>query len=223
MEQINLIPPEKVTEISSANSAKLPTNTLKMLQILATLNTPKELLASMLEIAEFSPHHVRYLVGPLVIHRSPWSDSIPQWLKFACIQDRLELICLEYENNKIGDTATPTEILTYMMPATYDAPISRDYADLYLWAGNEALIKHNKLPPGCNSFYELTGDRIVQFKQIQDNFNHLSRAIRRKSVEYAAQQGWGKRDVKAQSKSNLIESVPTPKPSSSSTVQMSLF
>lgn len=83
MEQMNLIPLEVMAEISNGNSTKLPDNTLKMLQIMASLNTPKELLTSLLEIAEFSLHHVRYLAGPLVIHRSPWSDTIPQWLKFV--------------------------------------------------------------------------------------------------------------------------------------------
>ncbi|MBW4480704.1 MAG: hypothetical protein KME54_28645 [Tolypothrix brevis GSE-NOS-MK-07-07A] len=54
MEQMNLIPPEVMAEISDGNSTKLPDNTRKMLQIMASLNTPKELLASMKEIAEFS-------------------------------------------------------------------------------------------------------------------------------------------------------------------------
>ena len=136
MEQMNLIPPEVMAEISDGNSTKLPDNTRKMLQILASLNTPKELLASLLEIAEFSLHHVRYLAGPLVIHRSPWSDTIPQWLKFACIQDRLELIFTEYEQD---------------------------------------------------------------------------------------QEGWGKRHVTAKPNLDSTQSTPTPKPSSNSTVQISLF
>ncbi|BAZ33912.1 hypothetical protein NIES4074_64260 (plasmid) [Cylindrospermum sp. NIES-4074] len=232
MEQINFIPPEMMSAISDDHSAKLPSNTLKMLQILATLNTPKELLACLLEIAEFSLHHVRYLAGPLVIHGSSWSDTVPQWLKFACIQDRLELICTEYEQNQVGVSSTPTEVLTYMMPATYDAPLHRDYADLYLWVGNEVLIKHNKLPPGCNSFFELVGDsathspggnRVVQFNQVQNEFNYLSKSIRRSVVKHAAQEGWGKRRVNAKPNLDSTQSTPTPQPSSNSTVQISLF
>lgn len=118
MEQMNLISPEIMAEISNGNSTKLPDNTRKMLQIMASLNTPKELLASLLEIAEFSLHHVRYLAGPLVIHRSPWSDTIPQWLKFACIQERLELIFTEYEQDQVGVSSTATEVLTYIHDAS---------------------------------------------------------------------------------------------------------
>lgn len=232
MEQMNLISPEIMAEISDGNSTKLPDNTRKMLQILASLNTPKELLASLLEIAEFSLHHVRYLAGPLVIHRSPWSDTIPQWLKFACIQDRLELIFTEYEQNQVGVFSTATEVLTYMMPATYEAPLHRDYADLYLWVGNEVLTKYDKLPKGCKNFYEFLGDgdtsnasnnRIIHFNQVKNEFNYLSRSIRRSIVKHAAQEGWGKRHVNTKSNLDSIQSTPTPKPSSNSTVQISLF
>lgn len=232
MEQMNLISPEIMAEISDVNSTKLPDNTLKMLQIMASLNTPKELLASLLEIAEFSLHHVRYLAGPLVIHRSPWSDTIPQWLKFACIQDRLELIFTEYEQDQVGVSSTATEVLTYMMPATYEAPLHRDYADLYLWVGNEVLTKHDKLPKGCKSFYDFLGDgainnasnnRIIHFNQVKNEFNDLSRSIRRSIVKHAAQEGWGKRNVNAKSNLDSTQSTPIPKPSSNSTVQISLF
>lgn len=52
MEQLNLIPEEVVTELKNHKNAKLPDNTLKMLQILASLDTPKELLATLLDISE---------------------------------------------------------------------------------------------------------------------------------------------------------------------------
>ncbi|TVP62948.1 MAG: hypothetical protein EA343_09645 [Nodularia sp. (in: Bacteria)] len=230
MEQINFIPSEVMAEISNGNSAKLPTNTLKLLQILATLDTPKEILACLLEIAEFSRHHVRYLAGPLVIHRSPWSDMIPQWLRFACIQERLELICTEYENNQVGEYATAAEVLTYIMPATYEAPLHRDYADLYIWLGNEVLTKHDKLPKNCQSFYESLGDAATQnmssyptvhFNRVKNEFNYLSKSIRRSVVQHAKQEGWGKRLVK--SKLDSTDNPPTPQTFANSTVQISLF
>ncbi len=219
-----------MAEISNGNSAKLPTNTLKLLQILATLGTSKEVLACLLEIAEFSRHHVRYLAGPLVIHRSPWSDMIPQWLKFACIQERLELICTECEKNQVSEYATSAEILTYMMPATYEAPLHRDYADLYIWLGNEVLTKHDKLPKNCQSFYESLGDSVtnnlnsyptIHFNRVKNEFNYLSRSIRRSVVKHATQDGWGKRFGK--SNLNSTENPPTPKTFANSTVQISLF
>ncbi|MBD2666933.1 hypothetical protein B6N60_04937 [Richelia sinica FACHB-800] len=231
MEQLNLIPEEVVTELKNHKNAKLPDNTLKMLQILARLDTPKELLATLLEIAEFSIHHIRYLAGPLVIYGNAWSDTIPQWLKFACIQDRLELICNEYQKNQVGEYATATEVLTYMMPATYDAPLHRDYANLYLWVGNEVLTKYDKLPKDCQSFYEFidgntrnSGSKsIIHFHQVKNDFHDISQSIRRSIVKHAAQQGWGKRRVNAKSKLDELENTHPVEISASSSVQMNLF
>ncbi|MHC5727901.1 MAG: hypothetical protein ACYTXY_27980, partial [Nostoc sp.] len=152
--------------------------------------------------------------------------------KFACIQERLELIFTEYEQDQVGVSSTATEVLTYMMPATYEAPLHRDYADLYLWVGNEVLTKYDKLPKGCKSFYEFLGDgdtsnasnnRIIHFNQVKNEFNYLSRSIRRSIVKHAAQEGWGKRHVNTKSNLDSTQSTPTPKPSSNSTVQISLF
>jgi hypothetical protein len=231
MEQLNLIPAEVVTELKNHKNAKLPHNTLKMLQVLASLDTSKELLATLLEIAEFSIHHIRYLAGPLVIYGNAWSDTIPQWLKFACIQDRLELICNEYEQNQVGEYATATEVLTYMMPATYDAPLHRDYANLYLWVGNEVLTKYNKLPKDCQSFYEFidgntrnSGSKsIIHFQQVKNDFHDISQSIRRSIVKHAAQQGWGKRRVNAKSKLDELENTHPVEISVNSSVQMDLF
>jgi hypothetical protein len=232
MEQRNLISAEVIAEMNQHKNTKLPENTLKMLQIMASLNTPKEMLATLLEIAEFSIHHIRYLAGPLILHGSPWSDTIPQWLKLACIQDRLELICLEYAENQIGEDATPTEVLTYMMPATYEAPLHRDYADLYIWLGNEVLTKYNKLPPGCTNFYEfiaggstsdMSSKPIIHFRQVKNDFHYLSRSIRRSIIKHATQQGWGKRRVNTKSKLDSIENTNTVENSANSSVQMSLF
>lgn len=231
MEQLNLIPEEVVTELKNHKNAKLPDNTLKMLQILASLDTPKELLATLLEIAEFSIHHIRYLAGPLVIYGNAWSDTIPQWLKFACIQDRLEIICNEYQKNQVGEYATATEVLTYMMPATYDAPLNRDYANLYLWVGNEVLTKYDKLPKDCQSFYEFidgntsnSGSKsTIHFQQVKNDFHDISQSIRRSIVKHAAQQGWGKRRVNTKFKLDSLENTHPVETSTNSSVQMNLF
>lgn len=42
-------------------------------------------------------------------------------------------------------------------------------------------------------------------------------------VKHAAQEGWGKRHVNAKPNLDSTQSTPTPKPSSNSTVQISLF
>lgn len=223
MDQLSLISEEVVRTIQpgkeTANQdTRCSTSTLEMLRLLASLDTPKELLACMLEMAEFSIHHVRYLAGPLVLHRSLWGDTTPSWLKVACIHDRLELILNEYEQDQVGDYATPTEVLTYMMPASFEAPMHRDYSDLYIWAGNEVVRKHKKLPEGSDNFYELTGSHVIEFNTVKTEFHTLSRSIRQSVVKHAAQQGWGKRRNRAKEKAIPCE---TAKPNAVDPTQMS--
>jgi hypothetical protein len=202
VDQLSFIPEELVRTLQQGKDAANPdtrcsSSTLEMLRLLASLDVPRELLACMLEMAEFSMHHVRYLAGPLVMHRSSWGDATPGWLKVACVQDRFELILSEYEQEQVGDYATPTEALAYMMPATMEAPMHRNYVDLYLWSGNEVMKKHNRLPENATSFYELIGGHPIEFSTVKNDFQDLSRSIRRSVVKHAAQQGWGKRRNRA--------------------------
>lgn len=224
MDQLSFIPEELVRTLQQAKDAATPdtrcsSSTLEMLRLLASLDVPKELLACMLEMAEFSIHHVRYLVGPLVLHRSLWGDVIPSWLKVACVKDRFDLILSEYEQDQVGDYATPTEVLIYMMPASFEAPMHRDYSDLYIWAGNEVMRKHNKLPEGADTFYELIGGHVIEFKTVKTEFHDLSRSIRRSVVQHAAQQGWGKRRNRAKTEAGSVE----PAQVSDQPEQVSLF
>jgi hypothetical protein len=224
MDQLSFMSDEVMETIASTKGTKLAPNTLKILQALAAINAPKTLLACLLEMAEFSIHHIRYLAGPLVLHCSLWSDVIPEWLKLACVQDRLELIISEYEKDNVGDYATPAEVLTYMMPATMEAPMHREYVDLYLWAGNEVMQKHHRLPENCENFYELIGDRPIEFSRIKTEFHDLSRSIRQSVVKHAAQQGWGKRRDRTRTNPvNDVNLMATTSDNSSSSVQISLF
>lgn len=208
MDQLSFISEALVQTIQqdTANrDNRCSSSTLEMLRLLASLDVPKELLACMLEMAEFSIHHVRYLAGPLVLHRSLWGDVVPKWLKAACVQDRFDLILSEYEQDQIGDYATPSEVLAYMMPASFEAPMHRDYSELYIWAGNEVMRKHNKLPEGADNFYDLIGVHRIEFKTVKTEFQDLSRSIRQSVVKHAAQQGWGKRRNRAKEAAIIID------------------
>ena len=74
-------------------------------------------------------------------HRSLWGCVTLGWFKIACVQDRFELILSEYEQEQVGDYATPMEVLPYMIPATTEARMHRNYVDLHLWSGNEVIKK----------------------------------------------------------------------------------
>ncbi|MBD2772607.1 hypothetical protein [Iningainema tapete] len=230
--QLSLLPPDILEQVNSTKTeTKLKTSTLQALKLLAAMETNREFLALLLELGEFRADHLRYLMGPLVFHRSPWAETVPDWLKAACIQDRFEIILDEYERDEVGEHATATEILTYMMPATYEAPLHYSYYQIYMWVGNQVMTKHNRLPEGYSNFYEFTGASPIDFDSIKYDYNDLARSIRRSVVRHAAQQGWGKRPARKSSQSvscqvspNLAKSPPsTSAANQPSEVQLKLF
>ncbi|MBR8834448.1 MAG: hypothetical protein DSM106950_10540 [Stigonema ocellatum SAG 48.90 = DSM 106950] len=230
--QLSLLPSDILEQVSSTKiKTQLQAGTLQALKLLAAMETNREFLALLLELGEFRADHLRYLMGPLVFHRTPWAETVPDWLKTACIQDRFETIIDEYERNEVGEQATATEILAYMMPATYVAPIPHSYFSVYAWCFDQVVTKHNKLPSGVSSGYSFLDMRPVDFDSIKYDYSDIARSIRRSVVRHATQAGWGKRAVRTPSQSvncqappNKAKSPPsTPTPNQPSEVQLKLF
>lgn len=233
--QLSLLPPNLLSQISSTTTEnKLQAGTLQALKLLAAMETNREFLALLLELAEFRADHLRYLMGPLVFHRTPWAETVPDWLKTACIQDRFETIIDEYERAQVGEHATATEILTYMMPATYVAPIPHSYFAVYAWCFDKVTTKHNKLPNGVSSGYSFLDMRLVDFDSIKYDYFDIARSIRTSVVRHATQAGWGKARSREYSgdqtlrkrvarKPNIAPTTSTQTSKSPSEVQLKLF
>lgn len=152
----------------------------------------RDIVAAYLEIGGFNRQHVRYLMGPTILHRSPWADTLPNWLLEAIHRDRLEVILLEHDEARVGEVATPTEVMAYMYPATMDAPMQRDWVEVYLWAGNDVLTRYNRLSEG-KTFWEHVGNSPISYHQIKNDYEQLARDIRRKVVQAAASRGIAKK------------------------------
>ena len=103
-----------------------------MTNLLLENGANKEVIAAMLEIAQFSIHHVRWLAGLVIVHQSLWMETLPKWLIEAIYLDRLERIFQEHEIGEIGVLATPAEVLACMYPATMEAPLHSDWVNVYL-------------------------------------------------------------------------------------------
>ncbi len=191
--QLSLLPPNLLSQVNSTTTEnKLQVGTQKTLKLLAAMGMNRELLALLLEMAEFHADHLRYLIGPLVFHQTSWTETVPDWLKTACIQDRVETIIDEYERDEVGEYATATEILIYMMPATYVAPIPHSYFSVYAWCFDKVTTKHNRLPSGVSSGYSFLDMRPVDFDSIKYDYFDIARLIRTSVIRHAKQAGWGK-------------------------------
>lgn len=125
-----------------AQPSCLSGNHSKMLTGLAELGCGKHVLAALLAADKPHPDHIRFFTGPVIQHRSPWADTTPQWLYAAVTADRLRIILDEHERREIGWQIGPAELTAVMYPAAMDAPLSPEYADIYLWAAAQANARH---------------------------------------------------------------------------------
>lgn len=191
------------------------------IRLLLEVGINKEAIASLLEISEFNIQHVRYLAGPVIVHKSAWAETLPSWLPKACLLERLDLIFEERKTGKVGDLATQAEVLACIYPASLDAPLDRDWTDVYLWVGNEVMQRHKRLKE--QNLWELIGqDRPPKFSGIKSNYDQLARDIRRKVVEEGKKRGWGQREKAPPARSPNPQTTQDVK-REPSVVQISLF
>jgi hypothetical protein len=114
----------------------------EMLAALADIGCNRHALAAFLALDNAHPDHIRFLTGPVIQHRSPWADTTPEWLYRAVAADRLRIILDEHGRRQTGWQVGPAELTAVMYPATMEAPLCREYTDIYLWAAAQASARH---------------------------------------------------------------------------------
>ena len=102
----------------------------KMLTLLADMGCSKHVLAALLEMDRAHKDHILFLIGPVIQHRSQWASSTPPWLYQAVTGDRLRIILEEHESGKTGWQVGPAELTAVMYPASMEAPMRMEYADI---------------------------------------------------------------------------------------------
>lgn len=75
------------------------------------------------------------LTDPIITWPSPWMADIPDRLKNRVPPERL-IMCMRAHKGETP-TATDVEALIYMFPRTLEAPIDRDWTDIYVYLGNK--------------------------------------------------------------------------------------
>ncbi|WP_299555274.1 hypothetical protein [Seonamhaeicola sp.] len=69
------------------------------------------------------------LSSPVIVYESPWKDDIPKDLLGKITMSRL--LCLM----KNEEMASITEVVAYMMPRTFEAPMHSEWVNIYTWCG----------------------------------------------------------------------------------------
>ncbi len=71
------------------------------------------------------------VAGPIVVANVGWGETLPDWIKTQIQLERLAQNMRRLKGEKV-DEATDAEILAYFYTASLTAPISHDYAELYM-------------------------------------------------------------------------------------------
>ncbi|MCB0081401.1 MAG: hypothetical protein KDE47_10735 [Caldilineaceae bacterium] len=164
--------------------------TLQLITAFSKLDANPQIMSLLMEMADLDRRLIRYMAGPVIIHKSPWAESLPAWVIPAIYADRADQIAQEVHEGTIGELATPLEVMAYMYPATLDTPLSYEWVQVYLYCGQEALAKHGKLPAGQTFAQAVLGEEqpLALMDYIQSQFlMPLQRDIRRKVVQVAAE------------------------------------
>lgn len=87
---------------------------------------------------------VRVLAAPIIVHKCAWMDTVPEWvLKWIKLDRMIALMKNQYDG-----MATDSEALAYLMPASLEAPMGRDWSEIYLYLATKVMeeAKHATIP-----------------------------------------------------------------------------
>lgn len=84
------------------------------------------------------------LTAPILTFTTNWADAIPQDLKASITQARLISVM------KKEQTATIPEVVAYIMTRSYEAPMPREWTNIYIWCGAQYMKQYrgSEMPTG---------------------------------------------------------------------------
>ncbi len=184
----------------------------RMLSVLASMGMARSAIVALAEFAEIelSTDDRRFLEGPIILHQSPWNDTLPDWVAPQVAAERAEIV-LKQLRMPVG----PTEMMAVMYGAMLDAPRPHNTSELYLWASANTAARHFKrdiaeiwksldmVPIADSEVTEPNG-------RLHHDYSALAAEIRRKVI--AAQ---ARRDPRRHKAKDTPKEVPAPKPTES--------
>jgi hypothetical protein len=128
-----------------------------------------------------------FLEGPVVVHQSPWTETLPKWMPEQVRWERSEIV---FGLAPKGLIVGPTEIAAVMYPRTFESPMRSELADLYLWAGVEASCRNFKKATAqmwadMNTKPIETAEVLQPYSRLWGIYQPLAHEIRRKVIAHA--------------------------------------
>ena len=102
---------------------------------------------------------VGVFTDPIISFPSPWNQDIPQWVKDRIILERLMMNMRVLKGEE--PTGTDAEALAYLMPASLEAPMGRDWTEIYLYVSTRVCAAAGKEVPE-DIRVEMLSDYLMQ-------------------------------------------------------------
>ena len=100
------------------------------------------------------------MFDPIIVFPGGWGDDTPEWLRSAITLERL-LVNMESINGK-EMTGTDAEAAAYLMSASLSRPMSKDWAQIYLYVAGNSMRRWGKFePPADITVKELTEEQTL--------------------------------------------------------------
>jgi len=154
-----------------------------------------------LQTTEYAMTEIAAATTDCIIHwPGPWAEDTPAWLKDAIIIERIVAVREAIAGKPL--IATEAEVVFYMMPRTFEAPLSRDWSQIYLYCSTRVMARHKETPISEDiKVKELTGDQ-------QRLLDHLRRWLMERRIRYRKEK---KREEKLDGKKKKDTEVTLPK------------
>jgi len=117
---------------------------------------------------------VGVFTDPIIAWPGGWMDSIPEKGKQQITIERL-VMCMRAAKGE-EPTGTNAEALAYMYPRTMEAPMDRDWTDIYLYLGTKVMAG-----AGAEMPEDIRRDSLDDY--LMGKLNHLKAWIYQKRIQ----------------------------------------
>ena len=130
---------------------------------------------------------VGVFTDPIIAYPGGWMDSIPEKVKQQITIERL-IMCMRAAKGE-EPTGTDAEALAYMYPRTMEAPIDRDWVDIYLYLGTKVMAG-----AGTEMPEDIRKDTLDDY--LMGKLNHLKAWIYQQRIKVRLERERGARHQK---------------------------
>ncbi|MBA7675732.1 hypothetical protein ES703_83969 [subsurface metagenome] len=115
---------------------------------------------------------------PIIVSSGGWGDSLPEWLKTSITLERL-VMNMRVNKGELP-TGTDAEACAYLNTASFEAPFSHDWTQIYLYIATKVYEKWRTKESGVTMPDDI---RVEELNRNQmDDLNRLKAWIYRKRV-----------------------------------------